>query len=91
LWRRKEAFSDGVSGHGRSLFQILQEYTDPVVGNYYENVCVHNKPTTSEQYYYRRIFDSIYPKQSHLVPYFWMPKYVNANDASARTLALYKD
>jgi asparagine synthase (glutamine-hydrolysing) len=25
LWRRKEAFSDGVSGHGRSLFTILQE------------------------------------------------------------------
>jgi asparagine synthase (glutamine-hydrolysing) len=25
LWRKKEAFSDGVSGHGRSLYQILQE------------------------------------------------------------------
>ena len=25
LWRTKEAFSDGVSGHGRSLYTILQE------------------------------------------------------------------
>jgi len=24
------------------------------------------------------------------VPYFWMPKYVNAKDASARTLEIYK-
>ena len=25
LWRKKEAFSDGVSSKGRSLYQILQE------------------------------------------------------------------
>ena len=26
LWRKKEAFSDGVSSQGRSLFTILQEF-----------------------------------------------------------------
>ena len=28
LWRRKEAFSDGVSGHTRSWFQIIREHVD---------------------------------------------------------------
>jgi hypothetical protein len=25
-----------------------------------------------------------------VLPYFWMPKYVNASDSSARTLDIYK-
>ena len=28
LWRRKEAFSDGVSKQSRSLYTIIQEFTD---------------------------------------------------------------
>jgi len=31
LWRQKEAFSDGVSKETRSLYTIIQEYTDKVV------------------------------------------------------------
>jgi hypothetical protein len=31
LWRRKEAFSDGVSGHERSWFQIIRDYIDTKV------------------------------------------------------------
>ena len=31
LWRRKEAFSDGVSGHGRSWFQIIREHVNKKV------------------------------------------------------------
>jgi asparagine synthase (glutamine-hydrolysing) len=33
LWRRKEAFSDGVSGHERSWFQIIRDYIDTKVTN----------------------------------------------------------
>ena len=33
----------------------------------------------------------IYPNFGYVIPYFWMPKYVNANDASARTLDIYND
>ena len=39
--------------------------------------------------YYRKLFEEYYPNMSHVVPYFWMPKYVNATDASARTLNIY--
>lgn len=31
LWRKKEAFSDGVSNQGRSLFQIIQDHTNKLI------------------------------------------------------------
>lgn len=93
LWRRKEAFSDGVSGSQRSLYQIIQDCVESLdKSEYYVNP--HDYPTlvapdTPEKMYYRRIFESYYPNLGNVVPYFWMPKYVNANDASARTLSIY--
>jgi asparagine synthase (glutamine-hydrolysing) len=96
LWRRKEAFSDGVSKQTRSLYEIIQQHIS-------ENCCVetyelfdmdtslkHNEPKTLEQQYYRKIFESHYPDMANVVPYFWMPRFVEATDASARTLDLYK-
>jgi asparagine synthase (glutamine-hydrolysing) len=46
-------------------------------------------PTTTEQFYYRKIFEEHYEGMAHLLPYFWMPKFVDAKDASARTLNIY--
>ena len=81
LWRRKEAFSDGVSSHGRSLFQILQEKI---------GLNLNMEPNIeTEKIYYKKIFDELYPNCSHILPYFWMPKYTNATDPSARTLTIY--
>ena len=50
-----------------------------------------NPPTTPEQYYYRSIFEETYPNCSHVIPYFWMPRYIESSDSSARTLSIYKD
>jgi asparagine synthase (glutamine-hydrolysing) len=50
---------------------------------------LHNPPQTAEQRWYRAIFEEAYPGMANLVPYFWMPKYVEAKDASARTLSIY--
>ena len=36
------------------------------------------------------IFEKEYPNHLHLVPYYWMPKYILSDDPSARTLANYK-
>jgi asparagine synthase (glutamine-hydrolysing) len=44
-----------------------------------------------EQKWYRDIFESEYPGLACVIPYFWMPKYVEAKDASARTLTIYTD
>jgi asparagine synthase (glutamine-hydrolysing) len=84
LWRKKEAFSDGVSNKGKSLFQIIQEHTDKLVPDTKLNL------KEKEKKYYRDIFEQEYPNQSHIVPYYWMPKYILSDDPSARTLANYK-
>jgi asparagine synthase (glutamine-hydrolysing) len=115
LWRKKEAFSDGVTSQKRSLFQIIQEYCEKEfiekdaeeytfikkspemyeriapVHKDMKDVGQHLLPKTAEQFYYRKIFEQEYPGLAKVVPYFWMPKYVDATDASARTLAMYND
>ena len=103
LYRKKEAFSDGVSGEQRSLYQIIQEYCSQKIclgtNQTYEELVKNdvqmqyvetNIPKTAEQYYYRYVFESHYTGMGNIIPYFWMPKYVVATDASARTLATYQ-
>ena len=100
LWRRKEAFSDGVSSHGRSLFVILQEKIrdhlnkekdELTTKNIEQERCtfLYEANIETEKKYYKQIFDKLYPNCSDIVPYFWMPKYTNATDPSARTLTIY--
>ena len=90
LWRRKEAFSDGVSKQTRSLYEIIQDYVDTQISDNNERVFNHLHPQTKEQLYYRTIFEKHYTGVSHILPYFWMPKYVDAIDSSARSLSIYK-
>ena len=87
LYRKKEAFSDGVSGLHRSWYQIIQEKVKDIIIP--DINCSHNPPKTKEQTYYRQLFETYYPKLGYLIPYYWMPRYVTATDASARTLNLY--
>jgi len=99
LWRKKEAFSDGVSGVHKSWFEIIKERLagyndgsgcddDDVRNNKYQR---HNIPKTNEQRYYRNIYDKAYPNTANVVPYFWMPRFIeNVTDASARTLSIYQ-
>lgn len=90
LWRRKEAFSDGVSHQSRSLYEILQEHAIKEMNGVEKKIYAENITKTDEQAYYRKLFEDFYPGHGKIVPYFWMPKYVDANDASARTLEIYK-
>lgn len=92
LWRTKEAFSDGVSSQARSWFEIISEKVEECKYkiNHYENE-EHLRPLTLEQKYYRTLFDTYYPHCCKALPYFWMPRFIKANDASARTLKIYKD
>lgn len=85
LYRKKEAFSDGVSAEKNSWYSIIQNKLNTYhAKNKYENF--HNIPTTKEQMYYRDIFEKLYPNRSNVIPYFWMPKWCNTNDPSARTI-----
>ena len=97
LWRTKEAFSDGVSSQSRSWFEIIQEYIGNVIFNNNKNFLSrqikhynHNVPKTLEQLHYRMVFESYFPEcNTDIIPKFWMPNFVNATDASARTLDVY--
>jgi asparagine synthase (glutamine-hydrolysing) len=89
LWRRKEAFSDGVSGE-KSWYEIAQEKAAELVPAKWEKInFVENVPRTPEMYYYRRIFLDLYGASKATVPHFWMPKWSNTTDPSARTLGIY--
>ena len=80
LWRKKEAFSDGVSKQNRSLFVILQEF----ISSKYNSA-----PSIDlEKKYYKEVFDESY-KNTNILSYLWLPKYKLSNDPSARTLQNY--
>lgn len=99
LWRRKEAFSDGVSTPEKAWFQEIQ---DRLVNNMTpgwdtQNPGIyqgHLKCTTPEEYYYWVLFISYYGAISlrATVPYRWMPMWSpDATDPSARTLEVYNE
>lgn len=103
LWRKKEAFSDGVSQVELSWSDIIKSKVqdlydtnsdiktriDNTIQSYNNYLNPYNKPVTLEQAYYRMIYNHYYNMTDSLIPYYWMPKYVDANDASARTLGIY--
>lgn len=94
LWRHKEAFSDGVAQIKKSLFQVVQDIVDSkVTDEALKSAHIkypHCTPKTKESYYYREVFEKHYPAQAEwLMPYFWMPKWIQVNDPSARFIKHY--
>jgi asparagine synthase (glutamine-hydrolysing) len=81
LWRKKEAFSDGVSGPAKLWYQEIQERISGFDGL---------TPAEAERAYYEMIYNQYYKGHGPVnVPYRWMPRWTNATDPSARTLAAY--
>jgi len=95
LWRKKEAFSDGVSSLEKSWYEIIQEKVATLVPDNWQEIAkifTHLSPTTPEQFYYRILFEKNYENHSNIIPYFWMPKWSpDATDPSARTLKSYNN
>ena len=95
MWRRKEAFSDGVSGHDRTWVQIIKEYMDQRVSDVEVSVAndlkkySHNAPYDKESYYYRTVFERHFPGggRAETIPYFWRHPFCEGTlDPSARLL-----
>jgi asparagine synthase (glutamine-hydrolysing) len=91
LWRKKEAFSDGVSTQEKSWFQEIQERVLKVIPADWETLALEfaePKPKTPEAFYYRSLYEKLYTKTGDYWP-FWMPRWSpETSDPSARTLAL---
>jgi len=93
LWRKKEAFSDGVSSNDKSWYQIIQEHVNDIISDIdYELLkenYTFNKPYSKESLYYRQIFEKYYPNAEHTIPYFWTQPFSTQLEPSARTLSIY--
>ncbi len=78
LWRKKEAFSDGVSGPTKLWYEEIKERV--------------TSPGQNEDSYYQALFEKYYPNKKSVIPYKWMPKWIEgASDPSARTLKVYDE
>ncbi len=102
LFRKKEAFSDGVSSINKSWYQILQEYIETIYDNNYLQSeilrlsCFNNKkviPHSKEALYYRKNWEKIFGSNlntPNVIPYFWLPNWSgNIKEPSARVLDVY--
>jgi asparagine synthase (glutamine-hydrolysing) len=94
LWRKKEAFSDGVSTVKDSWHTIIQRHVDGLISDreFHMAQAMMNepKPPTKEAYWYRMLFLQRFPGQSQVIPHYWMPKWSgNVTDPSARVLDVY--
>ena len=95
LWRRKCAFSDGVSSQHTSWHTTLQQFVDRQISDKEfqreAKVIKHCPPLLKESYYYRKVFRSFFEGNDHLIPKFWMPRWSSTIDPSARELPGYKE
>ena len=72
-WRRKDGFSDGVSKNDRPWYQIINEYTQKNYG-------------MNEKEYYMSIFQKYYKGHEKIVPYEWLPKWIDQTNPSGRLI-----
>lgn len=88
LWRRKEAFSDGVSNTERTTQQIIQDYilSECIDSDDKENI----NPLDAEKEWYYDEFVKHYPNRTSVIPGEWLPKWCgDISDPSARELQHY--
>ena len=96
LWRKKEAFSDGVSSQKRGWYEIIQEFVHHEIGDEFEEMkkkyAWYLMPYNEELYYFRKIFTEHYGEENaKVLPYFWLPRWSgNIIESSARVLDVYK-
>lgn len=97
LFRKKEAFSDGVSSLKKSWYQLIQEHVDNLYSDELFNCesgkILHNQPLTKEALYYRKIWCEFYGEREQtatVIPYYWLPKWCgDIKEPSARVLSIY--
>jgi asparagine synthase (glutamine-hydrolysing) len=83
LWRRKEAFSDGVSSMQKPWYSEIADRVEKIIPDYLFN----SKFPSKEAMYYKMIFDNLFPNYALKVDY-WLPKWTNLKDPSARLITI---
>ena len=97
LWRPKEAFSDGVSSSmKRTWGDVIKEYASswnpPQVYSFMASQMPENlrEIATSENVWYSTLFMRYFGKSYQVIPGYWMPKWTDVKDPSARSLNCYE-
>ena len=79
-----------VHSETRSWHKVIQEHVDKIIS---DEEFINNKdkykintPVLKESYWYRKLFNEYYPNKDNVIPHFWLPKWSNINDPSAREL-----
>jgi len=100
LFRRKEAFSDGVSSKEKSWYEVIQEHVDKnITDDTFEKMCQneyahHCTPPTKEALHFRLLFHSMFGKSpiDYCIDNFWLPNDTwikSGKEPSARALSIY--
>jgi asparagine synthase (glutamine-hydrolysing) len=99
LYRKKEQFSDGVSGFNGpkdNLIDALKHYCTTLYSKQtFENECTKypfNKPTSHETLYYRSVFDKHFGHipNSEFTVKTWQPKWCANSDPSGRVQSFWE-
>jgi asparagine synthase (glutamine-hydrolysing) len=95
LWRKKEAFSDGISKKSKSWFEMINDYINDNHKFIVDNYIKCNEYPSIEAFYYKTIFKNYFKNRDNIIPNYWQPKWINKNneyiDPSARILDIYNN
>jgi len=98
IYRKKEAFSDGVSSKEKSWYQIISEWIETKVTDeeyYQRDQIIYLECKSKESYYYKKKFNEKFNKTLNpswdVIPHYWLPNWIETNgEPSARILSIYK-
>jgi asparagine synthase (glutamine-hydrolysing) len=82
LFRRKEGFSDGVSGQARPWYADIQSHVNKLISTSTWNE-FKDEFLSKEALFYFQIFGELFPTYALVVPP-WMPKWSDVTDPSGR-------
>jgi asparagine synthase (glutamine-hydrolysing) len=95
LWRKKEAFSDGISPVARSWYEIIGDRMESLVSDEEwrtVDLGFPQRAVSKESFYYQKKFAEYFTaRHASILPRYWLPEWSGGTtEPSARTLRVYK-
>jgi asparagine synthase (glutamine-hydrolysing) len=96
IYRKKEAFSDGVSSREKSWFTIIGEWIDQkITQEEYDSrdISIYGECKSKESYYYMKHFVEKFGHSAiGVIPGYWLPNWIETGgEPSARVLTVYNE